>query len=133
MFGGDAPSVGASGAIFGLFGLLLAAGRLHHPVDRGSRALVSQIGMLIVINIVFGFAVRGIDNAAHLGGLAAGLWFGAMLPPTRVQTLASLWQRADAARTAHRARIPVVIEAVAVVVVAIVVAVGLAVGSGLRG
>ena len=133
VFGGDAPSVGASGAIFGLFGLLLAAGRLHHPVDRGSRALVSQIGMLIVINIVFGFAVRGIDNAAHLGGLAAGLWFGAMLPPTRVQTLASLWQRADAARTAHRARIPVVIEAVAVVVVAIVVAVGLAVGSGLRG
>ena len=133
VFGGDVPSVGASGAIFGLFGLLLAAGRLHHPVDRGSRALVSQIGMLILINIAFGFIVRGIDNAAHLGGLAAGLWFGAMLPPTRVQTLASLWQRADAARTAHRARIPLAIEAVAAAVVAIVVAVGLAVGSGLRG
>ena len=59
VFGGDAPSVGASGAIFGLFGILLAAGRVHHPVDRQSRALVGQLGMLILINIVFGFAVTG--------------------------------------------------------------------------
>ena len=80
VFGGDVPSVGASGAIFGLFGLLLAAGRVHHPVDRQSRALVGQLGMLILINIVFGFAIPGIDNAAHLGGLAAGLWLGALMP-----------------------------------------------------
>src|SRR6476469_9952208 len=71
VFGGDVPSVGASGAIFGLFGLLLAAGRVHHPVDRQSNALVRQIGMLILINIGLGFAIPGIDNAAHLAGLAA--------------------------------------------------------------
>lgn len=132
VFGGDAPSVGASGAIFGLFGLLLAAGRLHHPVDRQSRALVSQLGMLILINVAFGFAVRGIDNAAHLGGLAAGLWLGALIPPTGVQTLASAWQRTDEARTAHLARVPAAIVIAAFAVVAIVVVVGLAVGSGLR-
>ena len=87
VFGGDVPSVGASGAIFGLFGVLLAAGRVHHPVDRQSRALVGQLGMLILINIVFGFAVTGIDNAAHIGGLVAGLLLGALIPPTRVQTM----------------------------------------------
>ena len=132
VFGGDVPSVGASGAIFGLFGLLLAAGRVHHPMDRGSRALVSQLGILILINVVFGFAVTGIDNAAHLGGLAAGLWLGAMIPPTRVPTLASLWQRPDQARTSHLATVPVTIVAFAFGVVALAVVVGLIVGTAAR-
>jgi membrane associated rhomboid family serine protease len=132
VFGGDVPSVGASGAIFGLFGILLAANRLHHPVDRQSRLLVRQLGMLILINIAFGFAVRGIDNAAHLGGLAVGLWLGALLPPTRVQTLASMWQRVSEARTAHMARIPGFVPIVALGVVAIAVVVGLLVGTAAR-
>jgi rhomboid protease GluP len=131
-FGGDVPSVGASGAIFGLFGVLLAAGRLHHPVDRQSRALVSQLGMLILINIGFGFAVQGIDNAAHLGGLAAGLWLGAILPPTKVQTLASLWQRVGEAGAAHRAKVPGFVNIVAVGVVAVVVLGGLLYGTAIR-
>ncbi|MGH2477595.1 MAG: rhomboid family intramembrane serine protease [Candidatus Limnocylindrales bacterium] len=132
VFGGNIPSVGASGAIFGLFGILLAANRLHHPVDRQSRLLVRQLGMLIVINIAFGFAVRGIDNAAHLGGLAAGLWLGAMLPPTRVQTLATMWQRVNEARTAHMARIPAFVPIITVGIVVIVVVVGLLVGTAAR-
>jgi hypothetical protein len=92
VFGGDIPSVGASGAIFGLFGILLAAGRVHHPVDRASRGLVQQLGVLILLNLMFGFASAGtIDNSAHLGGLAAGLWLGAWLRPTKVATLSSGW------------------------------------------
>lgn len=132
VFGGDVPSVGASGAIFGLFGLLLAAGRIHHPVDRQSRMLVRQLGMLILINIAFGFALPGIDNAAHLGGLAAGLWLGAVLPPTRVQTLASLWQRPDTARTSHLASVPALVQVLAFGLVGAVVAVGLFVGTAAR-
>lgn len=132
VFGGDAPSVGASGAIFGLFGVLLAASRLHHPVDRQSRMLVSQLGMLILINIAFGFAVRGIDNAAHLAGLAAGLWLGAVLPPTRVQTLASMWQRVTEARVAHMARLPAFVPVVALGVVLIAVVAGLLFGTSAR-
>jgi membrane associated rhomboid family serine protease len=128
-FSGEAPSVGASGAIFGLFGLLLAAGRVHKPVDRSSRMLVSQLGMLILLNIVLGFAIPGIDNAAHLGGLAAGIWIGAFVPPTGVQTLASLWQQPAEAHHAHLATVPAYIPAIAVGVVAVVVVAGLAFGT----
>jgi hypothetical protein len=115
-----------------LFGLLLAAGRTHRPVDRQSRAIVSQIGMLILINIAFGFAVAGIDNAAHLGGLAAGIWIGLFVPPTGVQTLASLWQRPADAGTAHVASVPDFVPAAALAVVAFVVVVGLAIGTSSR-
>ena len=132
VFGGDIPSVGASGAIFGLFGVLLAAGRIHHPVDRQSRAIVGQLGMLILINIAFGFAVSGIDNAAHLGGLAAGLFLGAVVPPTRVPTMSSLWQRGQEAGQRHVARVPMVVFAAALAVVFGVVAVGLFVGTQQR-
>jgi rhomboid protease GluP len=92
---GPGPSVGASGAIFGLVGVLLAGTRVHHPVlDRRARAIVPQLGMIVVINLAFGFLAGGtIDNAAHIGGLLAGLWLGFVVPPGRVPTLGSVWQR----------------------------------------
>jgi len=96
--GPGAAAVGASGAIFGLFGLLLAVSRTHNPVlDRQGRMFLGQIGGLIVINLVIGFVIPNIDNVAHLGGLAAGLWLGFLIPPGRVQTLGSMWQRPDGA------------------------------------
>ena len=86
--------VGASGAIFGLFGLLFANQVIHRPVlDRQSRALLGQFGALIALNLVFGFVVSGIDNMAHLGGLLTGLWLGVLFAPTHVPTMRSLWQR----------------------------------------
>jgi membrane associated rhomboid family serine protease len=88
------PAVGASGAIFGLVGVLVAGTRAHHPVlDRRSRAIVPQLVPLIFINLAFGFFVGGgIDNSAHIGGLLAGLWLGFVVPPGRVPTLRSAWQ-----------------------------------------
>lgn len=89
--------VGASGAVFGIFGLLFAAQRVHRPVlDRRSRAFLGQLGGLLAINLVFGFVIPGIDNWAHIGGLVAGLWLGFLLPPTRVPTLRSMWLRPGA-------------------------------------
>ena len=134
VFGGDIPSVGASGAIFGLFGVLLAAGRIHHPVDRHSRGIIGQLGFLVLVNIAFGFASGGqIDNAAHLGGLAAGLWLGALIPPTRVPTLSSLWQRPGQAGTAAgQATAPGYVMVLGLAVVGIVVAAGIAVGTNER-
>jgi rhomboid protease GluP len=134
VFGGDVSAVGASGAIFGLFGMLLSAGRLHHPVDRQSRALVSQIGTLIAINLVFGFAFAGvIDNFAHIGGLLAGLWMGAMVVPTGVPTLSSFWLRpAGTPGSAQRVGSSPVLELIGVAVVVAVVAAGIAAGTAER-
>ena len=58
-------SIGASGAIFGLMGAMLVVGRKRN-LD------ISQITTLVVINVVIGFVLSGIDWRAHLGGLAAG-------------------------------------------------------------
>ena len=109
VFGGDAPSVGASGAIFGLFGLLLSANWFHHPVDRQSRMLVQQLGFLVLINILFGFAIPNIDNAAHIGGLITGLWIGALWAPNRVE-VRSYWQRARDLDAGRRAALALVID-----------------------
>jgi membrane associated rhomboid family serine protease len=93
----DGPAVGASGAIFGLVGVVLAGTRAHHPVlDRRARALVPQLGLFVVINLVFGFVSSAgglrIDNAAHIGGLVAGMWLGFIVPPGKVPTLRSAVQ-----------------------------------------
>jgi membrane associated rhomboid family serine protease len=88
------PAVGASGAIFGLVGVLLAGTRVHHPVlDRRARQIVPQLGTIVIINLVIGFAGAGaIDNAAHIGGLLSGMWLGLFVPPGKVPTLRSAWQ-----------------------------------------
>lgn len=62
---------GASGGVFGIFGAWVAVFVQHrrHPQARGQ---LSSLFVLVGINLAFGFTIRGIDNAAHLGGLAAG-------------------------------------------------------------
>ena len=65
------PSVGASGALFGLLGSLLYFG-YHYRVFLGS-VIKSQIIPIIVINFLIGFMSVGIDNFAHLGGLVGGV------------------------------------------------------------
>jgi membrane associated rhomboid family serine protease len=123
-------AVGASGAIFGLFGILLAASRTHQPVlDRRGRSLVSQIGMLIVLNLVFGFLVPGIDNSAHIGGLLAGIWLGFLIVPGRVTTLRGLWQRPAGDPDAGAAGL---LPAIGVAALVVVLAVGVVLGTARR-
>jgi membrane associated rhomboid family serine protease len=59
-------SVGASGAIFGLFGALAIVGK---RIGADIRSIVVIIG----INFAFGFAMGGVDWRAHLGGLIGGV------------------------------------------------------------
>lgn len=63
-------SIGASGAIFGLFGAMLYFG-YHYRVYLGN-VMKSQLIPLILINLMFGFLLTGVDNAAHIGGLIGG-------------------------------------------------------------
>jgi membrane associated rhomboid family serine protease len=60
-----APTLGASGAIFGLLGALAVVGR-RNP------ALFQQLMVLLVINLVFSFSVSGISWQGHVGGLIGG-------------------------------------------------------------
>jgi rhomboid protease GluP len=68
------PSVGASGSIFGLFGVLAAFGyKYRHELPPAfRRAFGSGIFPVIAINLFIGFSIPVIDNGAHLGGLIAG-------------------------------------------------------------
>jgi membrane associated rhomboid family serine protease len=128
------PSVGASGAIFGLFGVIFAAMRTHQPfLDRRSRALAAQIGMLILVNLAIGFGLMGgiVDNAAHVGGLLAGLWLGFILVPGNVPTIASLWTGRRAPRRVHDAA-EGLIRALGVFVLLAVLVVGYVFGVELR-
>lgn len=68
-------SIGASGAIFGLMGVLVYCG-LHYRLYLGE-ALKTKILPLIGFNLAIGFIVPNIDVAAHIGGLVGGL-FGTM-------------------------------------------------------
>jgi rhomboid protease GluP len=58
-------SVGASGAVFGLFGAMIVVGK---RIGADIRSIVVIIGL----NFVFGFALGGVDWRAHLGGLIGG-------------------------------------------------------------
>lgn len=91
-FGTSDLVVGASGAIFGMFGVLFAASRLHLPMlDRRGRALVGQVGSLILINVLIGFSLGFVDNVAHIGGLVTGFLLGVAIGPGKVPTLSSMW------------------------------------------
>lgn len=63
-------SLGASGAIFGLFGSLIYFG-YHYRVYLGN-VMRSQIIPILILNLTLGFMFNGIDNAAHIGGLLGG-------------------------------------------------------------
>jgi len=71
-------SVGASGAIFGLFGVLsaLLIFKEFNVQNISRKSLLSSVGFFIFYNLIYGFGKAGIDNAAHIGGLLSGFVIG---------------------------------------------------------
>lgn len=77
----DVVSVGASGAVFGVYGALVA----YLVVQRASvppglvRSLHSNTATFVVYALSFGLLMPGVDNAAHVGGLLGGALAGGAL------------------------------------------------------
>src|SRR6185436_12849291 len=94
----DVPSAGASGALFGLVGVLFVFGiKFRHELPDGfKRAFGTGLLPIILLNLVIGFIGRGwIDNAAHLGGLVAGAGLALVVQyrrPGENQGSALLWR-----------------------------------------
>ena len=93
-------AAGASGAIFGLFGLAFIVPRRHHvATTQHARAILSQAGTLLAINLVFTFAVPGISWTGHVGGLVVGVVLGFFLAPGQVATIGTMFRRPDGTPT----------------------------------
>lgn len=81
---GPGMRAGASGGVFGILGCWIAF-YVRHRNARGSSDQLRSLFFLVGINLFFGFRIGGIDNFAHLGGLAGGFIAGTGL---------ELWSRA---------------------------------------
>jgi membrane associated rhomboid family serine protease len=86
------PAIGASGAIFGLFGAMVAASyRQRHT--RAGAAAFSQLMLLVVINLTLPLFVGNIAWQAHVGGLAAGLLISALWDAISRDQRRAAWKR----------------------------------------
>jgi membrane associated rhomboid family serine protease len=74
LFEPGVPTVGASTAIFGIFGALIVVSRA-----RGIPFWQSGLGPILIINLVFSLTYAGISIGGHLGGLLGGVITGAMV------------------------------------------------------
>jgi rhomboid protease GluP len=73
-------SAGASGAIFGVMGALIAyLMKRRENLTPQAKSLLMQLALWAGINVFLGFSNPVIDNAAHLGGCAAGFVIGLFL------------------------------------------------------
>ena len=77
---GMVVGAGASGAIFGALGGLLAFATLRKMIEPSEvlNQLQSSAIKCIVINFLISLSIRGIDSSAHLGGLVFGMIAGAV-------------------------------------------------------
>ena len=81
IFGPQSVSVGASGAIFGLFGAMLIFG-IKHRKQMG-KAYMMNILQVIFVNVIIGISSSNIDNEAHFGGLIVGALIALLLGERR--------------------------------------------------
>lgn len=78
----SAISAGASGAIFGIAGALLMTMLLRtQPSDSLRKQKLSTLGLFVFYALLVGVTSKGVDNAAHIGGLLGGMLLAPILLP----------------------------------------------------
>jgi rhomboid protease GluP len=92
-FNPGAVSAGASGAIFGLFGVMATfAFRYRKELPSGLASEIKRrIIPVIIINLAIGFSIRVVDNAAHIGGLLTGVVLCFLIPYKRPHEKSDAW------------------------------------------
>ncbi|XP_078429743.1 RHOMBOID-like protein 10, chloroplastic [Wolffia australiana] len=75
------PSVGASGAIFGLVGSLAVFVLRHRKLMGGGKGQLQQIANVLAINMIIGYLSNSTDNWGHLGGLLGGAAISWLIGP----------------------------------------------------
>jgi membrane associated rhomboid family serine protease len=119
----NVPAVGASGAIFGLFGLAFIVSRRRHLLlGPEARAMLSRVGTLLVLNLFITFTVPFISWTGHVGGLVVGAAIGLVLAPVNVPSLGGMWRAPDGSLLAGR--VPPSLRASVYLVVAAVLVLG---------
>jgi membrane associated rhomboid family serine protease len=100
----DQSALGASGAIFGLFGLAFVVSRRRHLIlGPQARALLSRVGPLLVLNLVITFSFTSIISwTGHVGGLLVGGVIGLLLAPPNVPSMGGMWRAPDGSLLARR-------------------------------
>jgi membrane associated rhomboid family serine protease len=98
VFNPAATSAGASGAIFGLFGVMATfAFKYRREIPQTlSREIRRRVLPVIAINLVFGFSVRIADSAAHIGGLPGICWLRSPPHMARRKLTPRIWRALQA-------------------------------------
>lgn len=78
-------SAGASGAVFGMYGVFLAMLTTNLIEKAKRKAMVTSISVFVGYNLLSGLQGSGIDNAAHIGGLVCGMLIGYSFYPSLVK------------------------------------------------
>ncbi|MCK4442221.1 MAG: rhomboid family intramembrane serine protease [Sulfurovaceae bacterium] len=73
-------AIGASGAIFGIFGGLFGMVIVHRKrMEEQFKSFMKQFGIIILLNLVIGVVFESVDLSAHIAGLIVGMIGGAMV------------------------------------------------------
>lgn len=109
------PAAGASGAIMGMAGAMLAVGFLHREAVpwRLRRIFGGGIIPLILINLVLGYSIPGIDNWGHIGGLFTGMLVSGLMAPPKLD-----WESSPELARARSSQVLVAIPVTVVVLAA---------------